>query len=78
LKPQTGIALLALKSRAKVVPVACIGTDKIFPLAWFSPVVVRFGTPVEYSQYYDARLNTAVLEEVSKDIMAKIEQLLTK
>ncbi len=71
-KPQHGIAMLALKGKAPVVPVACIGTRKIFPWAWFSPVVIRIGTPVMYEEYYEAKLSTSVLEEVSQDIMDKI------
>jgi 1-acyl-sn-glycerol-3-phosphate acyltransferase len=75
-KPQHGIAMLALKTKAPVVPVACLGTDKIFPWGWISPVIVKYGEPVRYEEYYGTRLSTSVLEEVSKDIMDKISDLL--
>lgn len=74
-KPQHGIAMLALKGEAPIVPVACIGTNKIFPWAWMSPVVVRIGIPVRYEEYDGAKLSTSVLEEVSRDIMDKISHL---
>jgi 1-acyl-sn-glycerol-3-phosphate acyltransferase len=74
-KPQHGIAMLVLKGKAPVVPVAFIGTNKIFPLAWFSPVIVKIGTPVTYDEYYEAKLSTSLLEEVSRDIMDKISVL---
>ncbi|MGE5543902.1 MAG: lysophospholipid acyltransferase family protein [Bacillota bacterium] len=74
-KPQHGIAMLVLKGKAPVVPVAFVGTRKIFPWAWFSPVVVRIGSPVSYDEYYEAKLSTSLLEEVSRDIMDKISVL---
>lgn len=74
-KPQHGIAMLVLKGKAPVVPVAFIGTRKIFPWAWFSPVVVKIGKPVTYDEFYDAKLSTSLLEEVSRDIMDKISAL---
>lgn len=74
-KPQHGIAMLALKAEAPVIPVACIGTRKFFPWAWISPVLVRIGEPIRYEEYYGAKLSTSVLEEVSRDIMDKISML---
>ncbi len=74
-KPQHGIAMLVLKGKAPVVPVAFIGTNKIFPWSWFSPVEVKIGSPVTYDEYYDSKLSTSLLEEVSRDIMDKISIL---
>ncbi len=74
-KPQHGIAMLVLKSRAPIVPVMFIGTQKIFPWGWFSPVVVKIGKPISYEKYYDAKLSTSLLEEISRDIMDKISVL---
>ena len=74
-KPQHGIAILVLKSRAPIVPVMPIGTRKIFPWAWFSPVIVKIGAPISYDEYYDAKLSTSLLEEISRDIMDKISVL---
>lgn len=74
-KPQHGIAMLVLKGKAPVVPVAFVGTRKVFPWAWFSPVVVKIGSPVSYDEYFDAKLSTSLLEEISQDIMDKISVL---
>ncbi len=74
-KPQHGIAMLVLKGKAPVVPVACLGTKKIFPWGWFSPVVIIIGKPISYDEYYDAKVSTSLLEEVSKDIMDRISLL---
>ncbi|NLV15922.1 MAG: 1-acyl-sn-glycerol-3-phosphate acyltransferase [Syntrophomonadaceae bacterium] len=74
-KPQHGIAMLALKGKAPVVPVACIGTKKIFPWGWFSPVVIIIGKALIYEEFYDAKVTTALLEGISKDIMDRISLL---
>lgn len=78
LKAQSGVAMLALKSQVPVVPVACIGTDKKIPFGWFQTLEVRIGTPVLYAEYAEQKVNSAVLEEVSIDIMKKINVLLDK
>lgn len=76
MKPQPGVAMIALKARARVVPAACIGTRGLVPCGWKKPFVVRFGRPVEYQEYYDCRLSTQVIERVSQDIMQRIQELL--
>jgi 1-acyl-sn-glycerol-3-phosphate acyltransferase len=75
---QSGVALLALKSGASIIPVACIGTDKEFPLGWFRPLLVRVGDPVDLDKYKDQKITSALLEEVSKEIMQEIISLLDK
>ncbi len=71
-KPHHGVAMLALKGRVPIVPAACKGTRRFFPCGWFSPVKVIFGKPLEYDEYFDARITTVLLEAVSKDIMDNI------
>jgi len=75
-KPQPGVAMIALKAKAQVVPVACIGTRGLVPCGWRRPFVIRIGKPVEYREYYDSKLSTQVIEEVSLDIMKRIQELL--
>ncbi|NLX03222.1 MAG: 1-acyl-sn-glycerol-3-phosphate acyltransferase [Syntrophomonadaceae bacterium] len=75
---QSGVALLALKSGAPVIPVACIGTDKAFPLGWFRPLLVKVGEPVDLDKYRGQKISSAVLEEVSEAIMQEINSLLDK
>ena len=77
MKPHAGIAMLALKGQAQVVPVACIGTDRWFPCGWRKPLVIKIGEPVQYVEYYERRLSAQVLEQVSQDIMNKIQGLLS-
>lgn len=76
-KPHNGIALLALKSGAPVIPVSCVGTDAVHRGGgWFNPVVVRFGKPVNYRELYRGQVSAQILEEVSKDIMLRISELM--
>jgi 1-acyl-sn-glycerol-3-phosphate acyltransferase len=74
----SGAAMLALKTGAQVVPVACIGTEKDLPIGWLQPFKVRFGEPINLEQYRNQKINSAMLEEVSKQIMKEITLLFDK
>lgn len=75
---QGGVAFIALKSGAPVVPVACIGTDRGFPLGWTKPLVVRVGEPINLEKYAGQKLSSSTLEQVSKEIMNEINTLLSR
>lgn len=75
---QTGVAMFALKSGAPVVPVACIGTERNFPLGWFKPFIVRVGDPVDLGEYQGKKINNSLLQEASIKIMNEINLLLEK
>jgi 1-acyl-sn-glycerol-3-phosphate acyltransferase len=78
MKAQSGVAMIALKSGAPIVPVACIGTKCILPFGWFSPLLVRVGDVIYLDEYQGQKMNSATLEQLSSDIMDKINQLLLK
>lgn len=44
---QSGVALLALKTKAPVIPVGINGSRRIFYRGWFRPFTVRIGPPVK-------------------------------
>jgi 1-acyl-sn-glycerol-3-phosphate acyltransferase len=77
LKAQSGIALIALKSGAPIVPVACIGTDRNIPWGWGGNFKVRVGAPI-YLEKNQSKMNSATLEQISTDIMNKINVLKNK
>jgi len=77
-KVQNGTAMIALKSGAPIVPVACIRTDKKIPFGWFRPLVVSIGNPIYMDEYAGKKINSATLGEVSEDIMKEINRLLCK
>jgi len=76
-----GAALLALRSRAPVIPVAIRGgprTDKLL-YSWLmpSPRATRavFGKPIDLSRYYERPRNRATLEEVRDVIQRHVAEL---
>jgi len=71
LPAQPGAAMLAVRSRAPVVPVAIAG-----PYRLFRPIRVRFGEPFELTEYYDRRLSNDALLEAGARIMERIRRLL--
>lgn len=73
---QPGVAMLALKSGAVVVPLAITGTEGIFPCGWFKPLRVRIGQPLDLAAYRQEKYSSALLGTISKDIMAQIDILL--
>ncbi|MCR4399974.1 MAG: lysophospholipid acyltransferase family protein [Syntrophomonadaceae bacterium] len=76
-RPQPGIAMLALRSGAPVVPVACIGSDRVLPLGWKRPLLVRVGEPICYEELYGTRLSAPLMETVSQDIMEHVRRLIS-
>lgn len=73
-----GVAMLALKSGAEVVPVACMGTENDFPCGWFHPLRFKVGNPINLDEYRKQKISSALLEEVSIHIMQEINSLLDK
>lgn len=80
-EPELGIGLVALRSRAPIVPVAVIGTDKVMPphskRIHRHPMTVIYGKPLTFPDLYDARESRKVLEEVGRRTMAAIADLLS-
>lgn len=70
LPPHSGVALLAIKSEAPVIPIAIIGSYKLF-----RQVKVRIGAPLVFQEYYGLRNKAAQLEEVATKIMQEIDWL---
>ncbi|TYB49600.1 lysophospholipid acyltransferase family protein [Actinomadura chibensis] len=77
-----GVAWLALKSGAKVVPVALGNTDQIIPLGTWKPQLsvrptVRFGEPMDFSRYRDlppGRARRVITDEVMQAIRKLSDQ----
>ncbi len=73
---QPGVAMLALKSGAEVVPVAISGTEGWFPCGWRRPLRVRIGPPLDMAEYRQEKYSSALLGTISENIMAQISILL--
>jgi 1-acyl-sn-glycerol-3-phosphate acyltransferase len=79
-KGRTGVARLALESRAPVVPCAMINTFEFLPPGSRRPRPgnrpgVIFGPPMEFSRYYGRETDREALRAVTDDIMAEIAKL---
>jgi 1-acyl-sn-glycerol-3-phosphate acyltransferase len=76
---RTGVARLALRSGAPVIPVALIGTDQL-QLAGYGrwhrrPVAVHFGPALDFSGRRDDERSSSALREVTESVRAAIQQL---
>jgi 1-acyl-sn-glycerol-3-phosphate acyltransferase len=79
-KGKTGVARLALESRAPVVPCAMIGTFEFLPSGSFRPNFrirpgVIFGAPLDFSRYFGQEADRDVLRAVTDEIMQAIHKL---
>ncbi|WP_106539875.1 lysophospholipid acyltransferase family protein [Haloactinopolyspora alba] len=76
---KTGVARLALKSQAPVIPVAMIGTAEMQPAGRVIPKVmrpgIRFGAPLDFSRYEGMESDRHVLRSVTDEIMYALMEL---
>jgi 1-acyl-sn-glycerol-3-phosphate acyltransferase len=77
---RTGVARLALESRAPVVPCAMMRTFEFLPPGSRKPRFrirpgVAFGPPMEFSRYYGREKYREALRAVTDEIMAEIGKL---
>ena len=76
----TGVARLALRSGAPVVPVGLTGTDAIQPVdskmpRLFKRVTIRFGEPLELEHYIGRENDHLALRDIADEIMFELQQL---
>jgi 1-acyl-sn-glycerol-3-phosphate acyltransferase len=75
---KTGVARLVLESGALVVPVAHLNSDEIQPTGTLIPKIkrvrMRFGAPLDFSRYADAKgdrfVERAITDEIMFELMA--------
>jgi 1-acyl-sn-glycerol-3-phosphate acyltransferase len=78
-KFRTGVARLALRSGAPVVPVGLVGTRDVQPAGtrrWHrAPVAVNFGPPMHFGHLADQERSARVLREVTDTVRAAVQRL---
>jgi 1-acyl-sn-glycerol-3-phosphate acyltransferase len=78
-KFRTGVARLALRSAAPVVPVGLVGTrDVLSPDSrrWHrKPVEIHFGPPLQFGQLAAQERSARVLSEITETVRAEIQRL---
>jgi 1-acyl-sn-glycerol-3-phosphate acyltransferase len=76
----TGVARLALRTGAPIVPIGLIGTDEVQPVdsklpRLFRTVRIRFGEPIELGHYEGRHDDRLALRDVTDEVMYEIGQL---
>jgi 1-acyl-sn-glycerol-3-phosphate acyltransferase len=76
----TGVARLALRSGAPIVPIGMIGTDEVQPTDKKMPhllkrVAIRFGEPLDPGRYGAREHDRLALREFTDEVMYEIAQL---
>jgi 1-acyl-sn-glycerol-3-phosphate acyltransferase len=79
-KGHTGMARLALRTGAPIVPVGVIGTREVQPPDVsvprpFKSVTIRFGRPVAVERYADRPDDRFVLRQITDEVMFEIREL---
>lgn len=78
-KFRTGVARIALRSGAPVVPVGLIGTDRVQPSgsrSWhLERVAVNFGAALDFSGRAGDERSARKLREITEEIRAAVERL---
>lgn len=73
-KPETGLAMIALKTGASIIPTAVIGTNKVCKNSQLLPrFTVKFGKPIAVTQ---GKADREAMEKLSTQIMQEIALLL--
>ena len=76
IKAKKGAALIAVRTRSPIVPIACIGTRSTFPVGWFRDLKIIVGTPIFTKEMETGKMSSALLESLSVLISDKIQLLL--
>ncbi|WP_061299061.1 lysophospholipid acyltransferase family protein [Herbidospora cretacea] len=79
-KGKTGVARLALESKAPVIPWAMVNTFEMMPPGRLIPKFgirpgVRYGKPLDFSRYYGMENDFHVLRAVTDEIMYALMEL---
>lgn len=79
-EPRLGTAFIALQAKVPVLPAAIIGTFDVMSKGQRFPrphkVVIKFGRPLYFDEYYDKPYNKEILKFVTMQIMNEIKVLL--
>ncbi|PWK14291.1 lysophospholipid acyltransferase family protein [Tumebacillus permanentifrigoris] len=67
---QTGVAFFALRSNCVVIPVAIVGSYRLF-----RKVRIAYGKPLDLSRYREGKSSKETLTQVTQEIMSAIGEL---
>lgn len=75
-----GVAQMALRANAPIVPVALVGTDAAQPVGSFVPkfrstIEIRYGAPIGLGEWAHRRRTRIAREELTEEVMSAIAAL---
>ena len=76
----SGVAQLAIRAHAPIVPVALIGTGDAQPVGqripqFRAPIEIRYGAPIDAGRWAMARRSATARHELTEEVMASIAAL---
>ncbi len=79
-KGHTGVARLAMRTGAPILPVAMIGTREVQEIGKamprvFMPISVRIGRPLDFSRHVERDGDPLLLRQITDEVMYEIRQL---
>lgn len=79
-KGHTGVARLAIRTGAPIIPCGLLGTDEVQPADTPVPRIwrtmrVRFGRPIDVSRYADRIDDRLVLRQITDEVMYEIRSM---
>ena len=79
-KGHTGVARLALQTRAPIVAVAMIGTREAQPIGQvmprlFMPITIRISRPLTFERFYERADDPHVLRAITDEVMFELREL---
>jgi 1-acyl-sn-glycerol-3-phosphate acyltransferase len=79
-KGHTGVARLALQTRAPVLAVAMIGTREAQPIGRampriFMPITIRLSRPLTFERYFDRAEDPHVLRAITDEVMFELREI---
>lgn len=70
---KAGVAVFAMKGNAPVIPCAISGD-----YSFRSKITIRYGEPLTLDEYRGKRLTTDLMEQITAEIMQKVEEMKVK
>ncbi len=70
LKAQPGVAMIAQRSKAPVIPVFIEGKYR-----WMSKIIIHYGKPVDLNEYYDRRISSEECQQMADKILNEMYSL---
>ena len=70
-KAEPGVAMLAIKGNAPVVPIGIKGRYRLF-----SKIIINIGKPISFVKYANSKLSSKQLSVIGEEIMQEIAKLL--